>query len=77
MPMVPSLSSLDVPGLRQFELSKTSMRILLLFEEQARICSPHDDQPGAKGPGLSEGAYMLIILSISVVIVFASLLVLS
>ena len=51
--------------------------MLLLFEEQVHICSPHDDWPGAKGPGLSEGAYMLVILSISVVIVFASLLVLS
>ena len=49
----------------------------LLFEERAHICSPCDNWPGAKGLGLSEGAYMLVILSISVVIVFASLLVLS
>ena len=39
--------------------------------------SLHDDWPSAKGPGLSEGAYMLVILSISVVIVFVSLLALS
>ena len=50
---------------------------MLLFEEQAQICSLCDNWPGAKGLGLSEGVYMLVILSISVVIVFASLLVLS
>ena len=50
---------------------------LLLFEKWAHICSPHDDRSGTKGPGLSGGAYMLIILSIPVVIMFTSLLVLS
>ena len=52
-------------------------KTLLLFEKWAHICSPRDDQSGAKGPGLSGGAYMLIILSIPVVIMFVSLLVLS
>ena len=50
---------------------------VLLFEERAHICSLHDDRPGAKGLELSKGAYMLVILSISIVIVFASLLVFS
>ena len=50
---------------------------VLLFVEQVHICSPCNDWLGAKGLGLSEGAYILVILSISVVIVFASLLVLS
>ena len=50
---------------------------LLLFKEQVHICSPCDDQPSAKGLELSEGAYMLVILSIPIVIVFASLLVLN
>ena len=50
---------------------------MLLFEEQAHICSLCDDWLGTKGVGLSEGAYMLVILSISIMIVFASLLVLS
>ena len=51
--------------------------VMLLFMERVHICSPHNDRPSTKGPGLSEGAYILVILSISVVVVFASLLVLS
>ena len=57
--------------------TKASSFHLLLFEKRAHICSPHDDWSSAKGPGLSGDTYMLVILSISVVIVFVSLLVLS
>ena len=60
-----------------FNKEQASMLNFLLFEKWAHICSPRDDRSGAKGPGLSGGAYMLIILSIPIVIMFVSLLVLS
>ena len=50
---------------------------VLLFVKQEHICSHCDDWASTKGPGVSGGAYMLVIQSIPVVYMFTSLLVLS
>ena len=61
------------------EFVKADEILIVIREVSAymQLCSPRDDRSSAKGPWLSGGAYMLIILSIPIVIMFISLLVLS